>query len=191
MALTISNLKYDNSGSQTKVTGQIAFDSSYPTGGEALTAVQLALARISNIVIEPKSGYIFDPAYSAGDVSILVYNSGGGGAIAPTVDEVVTVATNTGTLAALPAVIQNVYASTATSTGPKTILPTGTAAGAGQVAVTQTTGVLTFNAGDAVTQAKVTYIPASGASAGVPGSQVSNGTNLSTLTAVDFTAYGY
>lgn len=217
MALTITNLKYDSAGSQTKVTGQIAFDSSYPTGGESLTASQLGLAGISNIIVEPKSGYIFDPAYSGSDANILVYNSAGGGTftgsalgththnVQRSIDEVISVTAGTGISAAATSIpigiVESVYVTAGGVTGVFKIIPAAATLATTLVKVDRTTGVFTFLVADAVTSATITYLQlaTSATSAGTPagtisstaGSEISNGTNLSTLTGVDFTAYGY
>ena len=63
MALTISNLRHTGmSGMRSKLC-DIAFDSSYPTGGEALTPASLGLERIEHISIEPNGGYFFEYDY--------------------------------------------------------------------------------------------------------------------------------
>lgn len=59
MALTITNV--DNSGLLNKrvVFCDLAFDSSYPTGGEALVANTLGMLDFHFVLIEPKAGYVF------------------------------------------------------------------------------------------------------------------------------------
>lgn len=59
MALTISNV--DNSGLLNKrvVLCDLAFDSSYPTGGEALVANTLGMLSFDLVLIEPKAGLVF------------------------------------------------------------------------------------------------------------------------------------
>jgi hypothetical protein len=75
-----------------------------------------------------------------------------------TVTETVTVTTHVGTLANTnPSQILMVTATTATSTGGKVQISTGTAA-AGEVLVDLSAGTLTFNTTDAVTEAEVVYI---------------------------------
>lgn len=69
-----------------------------------------------------------------------------------------SVSSNACTLANLPIIVQNVYASAGGSTGNKIIVPSTIAPSAGQARVNMTTGVITFNAADAVTTALVTYL---------------------------------
>lgn len=74
------------------------------------------------------------------------------------VEESKTVTAHAATLANIPTLVQNVYATVGSSTGNKIILPSSIAPSAGQVQINMTTGALTFNAADAVTTALVTYI---------------------------------
>jgi len=63
MALTISNRHHLKAvGAQTKLC-DIAFDSSYPTGGESLTPANLGLKQILQVHVSPKSGYLFEYDY--------------------------------------------------------------------------------------------------------------------------------
>lgn len=64
MALTIANLKRGNAGSLRIHTGTVAFDSSYPTGGEALTPSNIALATIESIWVEDALGFSFEYDYT-------------------------------------------------------------------------------------------------------------------------------
>ena len=75
MALTIGNLIVSNGGNKRRVTGTLDFDSSYPTGGEALTAANVALSVIDSIQVHPKSGYTFDYDYT--NALVLAYRSAG------------------------------------------------------------------------------------------------------------------
>lgn len=75
MALVATIKKRSRSGSQHKVVVDIAFDSSYPTGGEALTASNVALSVIEDWNIPPNSGYLFN--YDATNSKVLAYASGG------------------------------------------------------------------------------------------------------------------
>ena len=54
MALDLSNLRYESAGSEKKVIGTMAFDSSYPTGGEALTAKSVGFNRITRLKLQPE-----------------------------------------------------------------------------------------------------------------------------------------
>lgn len=66
MALSVSVSRTDTVGRYTKyTTGTITFDSSYATGGEALTASNLGLSsKVEFISVTPGSGYIFQYDYT-------------------------------------------------------------------------------------------------------------------------------
>lgn len=72
MSLTKDNLI--NSALQNKriVFLEVDFDSSYPTGGEALTADELGMISIDRVLIEPKSGYSFEYDHTNEKVKVLV-----------------------------------------------------------------------------------------------------------------------
>jgi hypothetical protein len=74
MALTIANLVYTNGTAGYEVSGTLAFDSSYPTGGETLTAANLGLAQIDNIQVQPRLGLVFEYDYT--NSLLLVYEQG-------------------------------------------------------------------------------------------------------------------
>lgn len=79
MALTLSNVQRHSAGSQVKITGSVTFDSSYPTGGETLTAGALGLTDISQFeTADTISGYTFQPtvATGGGSVALEVYEGG-------------------------------------------------------------------------------------------------------------------
>lgn len=70
--------KYDrfalgDAGDVCERTGSIAFDSSYPTGGESLTAADLGLDSILFARFEPTSGYLFN--YDLGNSKVLAWYS--------------------------------------------------------------------------------------------------------------------
>lgn len=152
----------------------IDFDSSYPSGGEALTLAQMGLASVtdSGVDIRPKSGYSFEYDYT--NNKVLAYQSAGftpaGSVSAPTftgtagvapliIEEAVSVSTNTGTLAQTPLYIVAIHVTAGSTTGAFNVIPTGKTPLTTQCAVTFTSGVLTFVAGDAVTAVSVSYIP--------------------------------
>ncbi len=145
------------------------------------------------------------PTFTSGPLPPHTHN------LPPFSDEIVAVAGNTGTLAQLPAAITYVYASVGAAVGPKQMISPSAAPAAGEVAVNILTGVLTFNAVDAVTQALVSYIASNsivaitaGTPSGtittpiftgtpVPGGaagEVANGTDLTALNSVEFEAVG-
>jgi hypothetical protein len=75
MALTITGVSYDSPGSMIRTSGLIAFDSSYPTGGESLTAANMGLNTLESVTIHPKNGFTF--AYDYTNFKVLVYYSAG------------------------------------------------------------------------------------------------------------------
>ena len=64
MGLTVTIKKESWAGTQKVVDAEIAFDASYPTGGESLTAAMLRLAKIETIEPFAKSGYVFEYDYT-------------------------------------------------------------------------------------------------------------------------------
>ena len=65
MALTVSNMQRISDGNKWKIIGTCAFDVSYPTGGESLTAAMLGLVKIDNITVANEQGYLFEYDYAA------------------------------------------------------------------------------------------------------------------------------
>lgn len=59
MALTMKSLAYNHVGQQYMVTGTTDFDSSYPTGGEALTAGLLGLGVLDFFQAYPSNQIVF------------------------------------------------------------------------------------------------------------------------------------
>jgi len=64
MTLTHSIQKRSTFGNKRVRTVDIAFDSSYPTGGESLTASDLGLSVVDLVIPSPKSGYVFEYDYT-------------------------------------------------------------------------------------------------------------------------------
>jgi hypothetical protein len=64
LAFTVTVSSESRVGRQSVRVGTLAFDSSYPTGGEALTAANLDLSTILFIIIEPNTGYVFQYDYT-------------------------------------------------------------------------------------------------------------------------------
>ena len=166
MALVVtldSAMPYLSLGNLRGILGTMAFDSSYPTNGEDITAAQLGLSRIDDLRVYPSNGYAF--TFDKTNLKVLAYRTGataftGTAKKTPViVEEVVTVASNTGTLANAPAYIVAVDVTAGTVTGAFRIIPTGETPLTKQVAVTFTSGVMTFLGTDAVTSVRVTYIP--------------------------------
>ena len=72
MALTIAITSKAIEGNQMVRRGTIAFDSSYPTGGEAFVYNDFDLRRLTLLALEIKSGYMFEPDYT--NKKIKVFN---------------------------------------------------------------------------------------------------------------------
>lgn len=60
MALSVTLLDMTVVGNKRMHTFKIAFDSSYPTGGEPLTASDLGLSILDFIMVEPAHGMLFE-----------------------------------------------------------------------------------------------------------------------------------
>lgn len=74
MALTITRAGdwLGSAGNVRTSTVTIAFDSSYDSGGEALTAANLGLGVIEHVTIMPKGGYVFEYDYTNSKVIVYV-----------------------------------------------------------------------------------------------------------------------
>jgi VCBS repeat-containing protein len=86
MALVISNQEVNTSGSYLECIGTMAFDASYPTGGEPVTAEVLAnrpVIELIDIEIDPEGGYVFE--FDSDNETVLVYESGAVAAHAHTI----------------------------------------------------------------------------------------------------------
>lgn len=53
MAFTVGSLRKGNAGSLRIHTGTLTFDSSYPAGGEPLTAAELGMHTVENLKLDP------------------------------------------------------------------------------------------------------------------------------------------
>ena len=71
MALILDQFKRTIFGNKRIVMCDCDFDSSYPTGGESLTAASLGIKTIELLIAEPKSGYVFSYDYT--DAKLMVY----------------------------------------------------------------------------------------------------------------------
>jgi hypothetical protein len=61
MAATVSVIKHDKTYAGFLTIADITFDTSYPTGGEAITANQLKFDNTIHFVLpSPASGYVFE-----------------------------------------------------------------------------------------------------------------------------------
>ena len=64
MSLGITIKGHNIVGNIRQTIATINFDSSYPTGGESLTARNLALGTVDNLQVFPKNGYMFEYDYT-------------------------------------------------------------------------------------------------------------------------------
>jgi len=64
MSLGITIKGHNIVGNIRQTIATINFDSSYPTGGEPLSARNLALGVVDNLQVFPKNGYIFEYDYT-------------------------------------------------------------------------------------------------------------------------------
>lgn len=74
MALTVTREKIMTSGDAHRIIGTIAFDSSYPTGGESLTAADFGLTAIRELELKESGGYTF--SWDKTNNKVLVYGTG-------------------------------------------------------------------------------------------------------------------
>lgn len=96
-ALTVSGLVRSSAGSQNRVNADLAFDSSYPTGGESISAASLGLAYFESCEIKGMdSGYGYDCVIASGGAtaSIKVYQASAQVSETVTVKDDDTAATN-------------------------------------------------------------------------------------------------
>lgn len=66
------------SGPKRHWVGKITFDSSYPTGGEALTASDFGLQVLEDLIINPTLGYVFH--WDKTNAKVIAYRSAGSAA---------------------------------------------------------------------------------------------------------------
>lgn len=72
MALVATIISRIPMGNKVKVIGTLAFDSSYPTGGESLSCGALGLSRFESLTVNSEGGYTFDPEISSDTLSATV-----------------------------------------------------------------------------------------------------------------------
>jgi len=159
-----------------------------------------AYTNMSSFEATTTSGYLLIYNYSTS--KLMVFTSAGGsagvtgatsGGIATSnTIETVAVAGDTGTLTSPAVNVSCIYVTAGGSTGPFVVIPSGQVPAAGEVAVNFGTGVLTFNAADAVTSCQAVYQNSGGtfnshthtvSASGGGFTEVSNGTNLSSVIA--------
>jgi hypothetical protein len=219
-----------------------ALDSSYPTGGYPFDIKLIGLTILDDLFnVGNAGGFEFNYNFttkklqvysvaggaagvtgsttatnSPSPIAMDPYTPSGGVTLSPTLNEVVAVAANVGTLSLQPSIVQNIYITAGGVTGPATIIPGGTApAATGEVSVDSVAATITFFPADAVTAASVTYMNRGAGFAGTPAAltgnaasqiqaahthtiaaggggltEVANGTNLSAVTGALFLAIG-
>lgn len=64
MALTVTINKRTVIGDRRSVVADVDFDSSYPTGGESLSAADLGLKKVELVLASPNSGFSFEYDYT-------------------------------------------------------------------------------------------------------------------------------
>lgn len=98
MALTValSGDWLESQGNKRAVVATIAFDASYPTGGESLTAANLGLGVIDHVTIGAKSGYVFEYDYTNSKVIAYVEEAVAAGGALLEVADTTDLATLTG-----------------------------------------------------------------------------------------------
>ena len=74
MAIALTSVEYGSLGNLRCVTGVAAFDTSYPTGGEALTPATLGMSVLRFIVFEPRLGFVL--TYDHTNSKVIVYTQG-------------------------------------------------------------------------------------------------------------------
>lgn len=160
MALTITRVDRNNAGKWVHSIVTVAFDNLYATGGYNVTPQSVGLGAIYGIVAYQINGIASNLARLQWDYKngkMLCLRSGGQSALV--IEESVTVTSNVGTLAQVPAWIGSINASAGSVTGAFNVIPVGTTPITTQCAVNFATGQLTFLGSDAVTTALVTYVP--------------------------------
>ena len=157
MALTVSNIDNSMFGNKYAIMADVAFDSSYAIGGEALAANAFGLNTIERLIVEPCQGYTFE--YDHTDHLLKVF------APAPPIvhEELVTCTSKVGYLKWPAAHINYIVAATANYIP----IAGGVTPASGQCSVDQgfdeSTGVLTkgyrtkLTFEDAVTTCYVSY----------------------------------
>ena len=161
MAFTYTNVTDPTSigGRLRKTITDAVPDNSYAAAGEAFGGgnLNVAAAKIIGVEVIGQNAFArrFKWQYDSTNKKMVVSEP----CPSLVVEEVVTVASNVGTLSKIPAYILGIEVTAGSVTGAFDVLPTGLTPTTTQVAVTFTSGLLTFLSTDAVTSVRVTYIP--------------------------------
>lgn len=149
MALTVSNLQFGSMGDNKLILCSVAFDTSYPTGGEVITAAQLGCTLIKDIIVNQTAGYSiqFVPGATAVTAKLKCFDIGAG-TPAGTIS-LVSAGTPTGTNAASAvAGTADAQVFTGTASALNIAAPTFSGVGyatAGQVTTTTDNKTMTLN----------------------------------------------
>jgi hypothetical protein len=166
-------------GGRNAVAATLALDSSYPTGGEAVTAAMFGLSEIEELIIETpvKAGVLL--SFDKANKKVLAYKTQ-----AIVTAEQLTVSSDAGTLANVPASILAIHGTVgSTSTNFRVVAAARTLA-TGECKVNYATGVVTFYGSDDPTAVTVDYLTRRAAEA-------ESGLDLSAVTGVRVIALGY
>lgn len=71
MAISPSQVFVNKAGKKRQVVTEVTLDSSYPTGGEAITAAQLGLSKVDVAICETNTGHIAQ--YDKANAKIKMY----------------------------------------------------------------------------------------------------------------------
>ena len=100
MALTVAVSEHGIANNKRSNRGTLAFDSSYPTGGESLTASNVGLSRIEEMLLQPKSGYSFE--FDHDNDKVIVYSATALPSTVGTINDNNNAATQGGAVYAVP-----------------------------------------------------------------------------------------
>jgi len=95
MGLTISNIDRSAMANKNVVFFDVAFDTSYPTGGESLTAGNVGLSKIQFLLAESKAGLMFEYDYANSKLKAIYPRAAVTGTLAAAVAEGATPVTST------------------------------------------------------------------------------------------------
>lgn len=164
MALTFTQLtpaaQFAQYGNLKECIIDLVLDSNYSFGGYSIPNTQAQIFGMQQIIgmtpIGAKGPGTLSALWDALNNKLLISLDPGSNLV---VEEAVTVTANVGTLARVPGYILAVQSVTGSVTGAFRVIPVGKTPVTKQVAVNFATGAMTFLSTDAVTAAKVTYIP--------------------------------
>ena len=133
-------------------------DTSYPAGGYTIDPLKFGQRDIQEVRIVGSNGKgnRYKAFWDTETEKLRIFQTAGPSLI---VEEAVTVTTHAATLDRVPGYILAVHATAGGTTGICRVIPVGETPATKQVAVNLLTGAMVFATADAVTAAKVTYIP--------------------------------